>query len=198
MTLLNIFGLSEILTNILGWLLPLLALIVILIFFITKFLPGIVPQAKIVHYSCIPLFCIIVFFIGSNWNESSWINKLKLEQEKYEQAKQEQAKLNEQLIEERKKVTDVLERGNANLRAANASFIKELQKKDASVAGLLSTLDQVTREKYMALDQVQKAEYEKQLQSVIDFEKKCPIIPELYINKMNDRARNKSDKDAKK
>lgn len=197
MTILD-FGLGEAITGILSWLLPLLALIVVLIFFITRFLPSIVPQAKIVHYSCIPVFSIIVFFMGVNWNEAHWLAQLKLEREKYEQAKQEQAKLNEQLIEKRKEITDALERGNANLRAANASFIKELQKKDASVAGLLSTLDQVTREKYMALDQVQKAEYEKQLQSVIDFEKKCPIIPELYINKMNDRARNKSDKDAKK
>ena len=197
MTILD-FGLGEAITGILSWLLPLLALIVVLIFFITRFLPNIIPQAKIVHYSCIPVFSIIVFFMGVNWNEAHWLAQLKLEQEKYEQAKQEQAKLNEQLIEKRKEITDALERGNANLRAANASFIKELQKKDASVAGLLSTLDQVTREKYMALDQVQKAEYEKQLQSVIDFEKKCPIIPELYINKMNDRARNKSDKDAKK
>lgn len=197
MTILN-FGLSEVVTGILSWLLPTFALIIILIFFITKYLPTLVPQAKIIHYSCIPIFSIVVFFIGVNWNEAHWLEQLKLEKEKYELAKQEQAKLNEQLVEKRKEVTDALERGNASLRAANASFIKELQKKDASVAGLLSTLDQVTQEKYRALDQVQKAEYDRQLQSVIDFEKKCPLIPELYINKMNDRARNKLDKDTKK
>lgn len=191
MSFLNLFGFSELLTNIFAWLLPLLAIVILIIFFITKFLPGIIPQAKVVHYSCIPVFCIVIFFIGANWNESAWINKLKLEQEKVELAKQEQAKLNEQLVEERKKVVEALEHGSANLRAANAGFIKELQKKDASVAGLLSTLDQVTQEKYRALDQVQKAEYDRQLQSVIDFEKKCPIIPELYINKMNDRAKHK-------
>jgi hypothetical protein len=44
---------------------------------------------------------------------------------------------------------------------------------------------------------VEKAKYEKQLQDAIDFEKRCPIIPELYVNKLNDRAKNPSNKGQK-
>lgn len=180
------------------WFFPVIAVLSIVVFFITRFLPGLVPYAKMVHYACIPVFSISLFLMGANWNNNYWQEQLKAEQEKVELAKQEQEKINKELVEKRKEVTDVLEKSSASLRAANASFIKELQKKDASVAGLLSSLDQVTQEKYRALDQVQKAEYDKQLQNVIDFEKKCPIIPELYINKLNDRARNKIEKDIKK
>lgn len=187
------FGFKQAIVSSLTWILPTIALISIGVYLVTKFLPSIIPAARIVHYISIPILLITVFFTGVNWNESRWLAELKLEQEKVIATKQEQEKLNQQLIKERELVTSVLEKSSNDLRTANARFILELQKKDSSVAGLLSSLDQVTREKYAALDQVQKAEYDKQLQNIIDFEKKCPIIPELYINKLNNRAKNIED-----
>lgn len=187
------FGFKQAIVSSLTWILPTIALISIGVYLVTKFLPNIIPAARIVHYMSIPILLITVFFTGVNWNESRWLAELKLEQEKVIATKQEQEKLNQQLIKERELVTSVLEKSSSDLRAANTRFILELQKKDSSVAGLLSSLDQVTREKYAALDQVQKAEYDKQLQNIIDFEKKCPIIPELYINKLNNRAKNIED-----
>jgi len=192
-----LFNFKEILVDTLSWLLPVIALACIILFFLTRFLPDIIPQAKIIHYMCIPIFSITLFFMGANWNQGRWLAELKNEQNKVEQAKQEQAKLNQELLDERKKVTEVLTKSSKDLRDANAKFIQELQKKDASVAGLLGTLDQVTREKYAALDKNAQLEYQTQLQSVIDFEKRCPTIPELYINKLNDRAKNPS-KDIKR
>lgn len=192
-----LFNFKESIVDVLNWILPLIALFSVILFFLTRFLPGVIPQAKIIHYACIPVFSITLFFIGANWNEGRWLSELKNEKQKAEAAKQEQEKLNQQLVEERQRTTNALEKSSADLRAANSNFIRELQKKDASVAGLLSTLDQVTQEKYRALDQVEKAKYEKQLQDAIDFEKRCPTIPELYINKLNDRAKNPSSKGQK-
>jgi len=192
-----LFNFEQSIANSLNIILLVFAIIIIIIFFITKLLPNVIPQAKIIHYSCIPIFSITLFFLGANWSKSHWLAQLDSERIKVEQAKQQQDIINQELIKERKKTTDALYKGKQDLRDANAKFIEELRKKDVTVSRLLGTLDQVTREKYAALDEKSKLEYQAQLQSVIDFEKRCPIIPELYINKMNDRAKNPS-KESKK
>ena len=80
------------------WFFPLVAALVITLFFITKYLK-IVPYSSIVHYLSIPIFSIALFFIGANWNNNYWLAKVKEVEAKLAVAEAESAKENTKIVE---------------------------------------------------------------------------------------------------
>jgi len=171
------------------WFFPLLAVVSVLIFFITRFLPGLIPQARILHYCSIPVFSLSVFLMGANWNNNHWQEKLAEETAKVEQAAKQQEIANQELKAEREDKLKQLKDSAERERQQNKKFIEVLKNKDATVQNVLATLSQAEQDKYAAMGQKEKLEADKKLQAVLDNAKNCPTVPELFIEKLNATAK---------
>jgi len=179
------------------------SLVFALVYVATHFLHFIpIPVIKVykvpLQIGSIVLFILNIFICGIVYNENSWQEKLKLEQEKYELAKQEQAKANEELDSTRKAKEEAIKDTSRQLREQNAKFIQVMKSKDATIENIINSFDQAAKAKYDALSAADRANYNSQLQSALTFEKNCPVVPELYINKLNNRAANPVKKDENK
>lgn len=171
------------------WFFPLLAIACVLLFFITRFFAHLVPQAKVVHYSCIPLFALTVFFMGANWNNNYWQDKLATETAKVEAAAKQQEVVNQELKQEREEKLAQLKESAARERQQNKRFIDVLKSKDATVQNVLATLSKAEQDKYAALGEKDKAAANKKLEDVLANAKNCPTVPELYIERLNNTAK---------
>lgn len=80
------------------WFFPLLATISLALFLVTKYLRA-VPYSQVVHYLCIPVFTLSLFFIGANWNNNYWLAKVKEVEAKLAVAEAESAKENTKIVE---------------------------------------------------------------------------------------------------
>lgn len=171
------------------WFFPLLAIACVLLFFITRFFAQLIPQAKVIHYTTIPVFALTVFFMGANWNNNYWQDKLALETAKVEQAVRQQELANGELKLERASKLQQLQESSKREREQNRKFIEVLKSKDATVQNVLATLSRAEQEKYAALGEKDKAAADKKLQEVLDNAKNCPTVPELYIERLNNTAK---------
>jgi len=171
------------------WFFPLLALACVILFFITRFFAQLIPQAKVVHYSCIPVFALTVFLMGANWNNNHWQQKLAEETAKVEAAIKQQEAANEMLKQERNAKLEQLKESAERERQQNRKFIEVLKSKDATVQNVLATLSKAEQDKYAALGEKDKAAANKKLEDVLANAKNCPTVPELYIEKLNNTAR---------
>lgn len=171
------------------WFFPLLAVACIILFFATRFFAQLIPQAKVVHYSTIPVFALALFFMGANWNNNHWQQKLAEETAKAELAAKQQELANEQLKQERESKLQELKLSAERERQQNRKFIEVLKSKDATVQNVLATLSKAEQDKYAALGEKDKQLANKKLEDVLANAKNCPTVPELYIEKLNNTAR---------
>lgn len=171
------------------WFFPLLAVACVLLFFITRFFAHLVPQAKIVHYSTIPVFAIALFLMGANWNNNYWQEKLAEETAKVEAAAKQQQAINSELKQERDAKLQQLKESAERERQQNRRFIEVLKSKDATVQNVLATLSKAEQDKYAALGEKDKQAANKKLEEVLANAKNCPTVPELYIEKLNNTAK---------
>lgn len=166
-----------------------IAIITIILFFITRFLPEIIPYSKILHYFLIPIFLLTLFLMGANWNNDHWLEKLRAETAKVEQAIKDQEIANLQLDAERKEKLNSIQQAAQRERELNKKFIDVLKSKDATVQNVLVTLSRAEQDKYAALSSKDKAAADKKLQDLLDNAKNCPTVPELYIERLNNTAK---------
>lgn len=171
------------------WFFPLLAVTCILLFFITRFFAQLIPQAKVVHYSTIPVFALTVFFMGANWNNNYWQAKLAEETARAEAAAKRQELANSELKQERESKLQQLKDSAERERQQNRKFIEVLKSKDATVQNVLATLSKAEQDKYAALGEKDKLAANKKLEDVLANAKNCPTVPELYIEKLNNTAK---------
>ena len=171
-----------------NWFFPAIALASILVFFITRFLPKIVPYARIVHYSSIVVFSTSLFFMGANWNNNYWQDKLAAETAKVEAAAKQQELANQELKLEREAKLQELRLSAERERQQNKRFIEVLKSKDATVQNVLATLSKAEQDKYAALGEKDKQAANKKLEDVLANAKNCPV-PELYIERLNNTAK---------
>lgn len=171
------------------WFFPLVGILSVLLFFITRFFAHLIPQAKIVHYSTIPIFALAVFFMGANWNNNYWQDKLAAETAKVEQAAKQQEAANQELKAEREAKLQQLKESAERERQQNRKFIEVLKSKDATVQNVLATLSKAEQDKYAALGEKDKAAANKKLEDVLANAKNCPTVPELYIERLNNTAK---------
>ena len=171
------------------WFFPLLAIACVVLFFITRFFAQLIPQAKVVHYSTIPVFALTVFFMGANWNNNYWQAKLAEETTKVEQAAKQQEQANQELKQEREAKLQQLKESAERERQQNKKFIEVLKSKDATVQNVLATLSKAEQDKYAALGEKDKAAADKKMQDVLANAKNCPTVPELYIERLNNTAK---------
>lgn len=171
------------------WFFPLLAVACIIVFFITRFFAQLIPQAKIIHYSTIPVFALTVFFMGANWNNNYWQVKLAEETARAEAAAKQQELANQELKQERDAKLQELKLSAERERQQNKRFIEVLKSKDATVQNVLATLSKAEQDKYAALGEKDKLAANKKLEDVLANAKNCPTVPELYIEKLNNTAR---------
>jgi len=171
------------------WFFTVVVALSVVVYFLTKFLPALIPQAKIIHYACIPIFSISLFLMGANWNNNHWQEKLAEETNKVEQAAKQQELVNEQLKQEREAKLQQLRENAERERQQNKKFIEVLKSKDATVQNILATLSKAEQDKYAALGEKDKAAADKKLQDVLDNAKNCPTVPELYIERLNNTAK---------
>lgn len=80
------------------WFFPVLALLSILLFFVTKFL-RIIPYSQVVHYLCIPVLALSLFLTGANWNNNSWLAKVQEVEAKLAIAEAASAQENTKIVE---------------------------------------------------------------------------------------------------
>jgi hypothetical protein len=171
------------------WLFPLVAVISTLLFFATKFFVQLIPQAKILHYSTIPIFALSVFLMGANWNNNHWQAKLVEETAKAELAIKQQQAANQELKLERESKLQELKLSAERERQQNKRFIEVLKSKDATVQNVLATLSKAEQDKYAALGEKDKQLANKKLEEVLANAKNCPTVPELYLEKLNNTAK---------
>jgi hypothetical protein len=171
------------------WFFPLLAITCILLFFITRFFAYLIPQAKVIHYSCIPVFALTVFFMGANWNNNYWQDKLAAETAKVEAAAKQQESVNQELKLEREAKLQQFKESAERERQQNKRFIEVLKSKDATVQNVLATLSKAEQDKYAALGEKDKAAANKKLEDVLANAKNCPTVPELYVERLNNTAK---------
>jgi flagellar biosynthesis GTPase FlhF len=172
-----------------NWFFPLLAILSIILFFITRFFANLIPQAKIIHYSTIPVFALTLFFMGANWNNNYWQEKLAKETARAEAAAKQQEVANQELKQEREAKLQQLKESAERERQQNKRFIEVLKSKDATVQNVLATLSKAEQDKYAALGEKDKAAANKKLEDVLANAKNCPTVPELYIERLNNTAK---------
>jgi hypothetical protein len=160
-----------------------------MLFFVTRFFAHLVPQARVVHYTTIPVFALTVFFMGANWNNNYWQAKLAEETAKVEQAAKQQELANQELKVERESKLQELKLSAERERQQNKRFIEVLKSKDATVQNVLATLSKAEQDKYAALGEKDKQAANKKLEEVLANAKNCPTVPELYIERLNNTAR---------
>jgi hypothetical protein len=171
------------------WFFPLVAVLATLLFFATRFFAQLIPQAKVIHYSCIPVFALALFFTGANWNNNHWQQKLAEETARAEAAAKQQELANSELKQERDAKLEELKQSAERERQQNKRFIEVLKSKDATVQNVLATLSKAEQDKYAALGEKDKLAANKKLEDVLANAKNCPTVPELYIEKLNNTAR---------
>lgn len=171
------------------WFFPLLAVACIILFFATRFFAQLIPQAKLIHYSMIPLFALTVFLMGANWNNNYWQEKLAEETAKVEAAIKHQEVANQELKQEREAKLQQFKESAERERQQNRKFIEVLKSKDATVQNVLATLSKAEQDKYAALGEKDKQAANKKLEEVLANAKNCPTVPELYIEKLNNTAK---------
>lgn len=171
------------------WFFPLLAVACIILFFATRFFAQLIPQAKLIHYSMIPLFALSLFLMGANWNNNYWQEKLTEETAKAEAAAKQQEVANQQLKQEREAKLQQLKDSAERERQQNKRFIEVLKSKDATVQNVLATLSKAEQDKYAALGEKDKLAANKKLEDVLANAKNCPTVPELYIERLNNTAK---------
>jgi arginine/lysine/ornithine decarboxylase len=126
---------------------------------------------------------------GANWNNDHWLEKLRAETAKVEQAVKDQQIINLQLDAERKEKLTSIQQAAQRERELNRKFIDVLKSKDATVQNVLATLSKAEQDKYAALNAKDKAAADKKLQDVLDNAKNCPMVPELYVERLNNTAK---------
>lgn len=170
-----------------SWFFPLVAIIALAIFIISRYIR--LPQAQLLHYGSVVVFALSLFLTGANWNNDHWLEKLKEETAKAEQAAKNQELVNQQLDTERKEKLANMRQSAQRERELNRKFIDVLKSKDATVQNVLATLSKAEQEKYAALNASDKLAADKKLQDVLDNAKNCPNVPELYLEKLNSTAK---------
>jgi len=144
------------------------------------------------------VFVVSIFITGIVVNENSWQEKLRVEQEKYDLAKKEQEVLNAKLGEESAAKIAAIKDSAAQLKRQSDNFAQAIKAKDATVQNIIANFDQAAKAKYEALNAADKAKADKEMQDAINFQKNCPVVPEIYINKLNNSAQNPPKDGAKK
>lgn len=170
-----------------NWFFPLLALVALVVFLISRYIK--LPQAQLVHYASIVVFALSLFMSGANFNNEHWLEKLRLETIKVEQLAKEQEIVNQQLEAERREKLANIQQAAQRERELNKKFIDVLKSKDATVQNVLATLSKAEQDKYAALNAKDKAAADKKLQDVLDNAKACPTVPELYLERLNNTAK---------
>jgi hypothetical protein len=170
-----------------GWFFPALAIVALLVFLISRYIK--LAQAQLVHYASIVVFSLALFMTGANWNNDHWLEKLRAETAKVEQAVKDQQIINLQLDAERKEKLTSIQQAAQRERELNRKFIDVLKSKDATVQNVLATLSKAEQDKYAALNAKDKAAADKKLQDVLDNAKNCPMVPELYVERLNNTAK---------
>lgn len=157
-----------------------------------RFIP--IPAIKVyklpIQIASVAIFILGIFITGIVFNENSWQVKLKAEQEKYEQAKKDQEVLNAKLGEETEAKLTAIKNTAVQLKRQSESFTQVIKAKDATVQNIIESFDKAAKAKYDALSAADKEKANKQMQEAIDFQKTCPVVPELYINRLNNSAQN--------
>ena len=80
-----------------SWFFPLLAVIALLLFLISRFIS--LPQAQLVYYLSIIIFALSLFMCGANFNNDYWLAKIKEVEIKLAQAEAQSAKENTKIVE---------------------------------------------------------------------------------------------------
>lgn len=165
-----------------------------------RFIP--VPALKLyklpIQIGSLFVFVVSIFITGIVFNENSWQEKLRVEQEKYDLAKKEQELLNAKLGEESAAKIAAIKDSAIQLKRQSDNFAQAIKAKDATVQNIIANFDQAAKAKYEALSAADKAKMDKEMQDAINFQKNCPVVPEIYINKLNNSAQNPPKDGAKK
>lgn len=180
-----------------------LSVIFALIYIATHFLKFIpVPLISLyktpIQIVSIALFVLTVFISGIVYNENSWQEKLRIEQEKYDLAKKEQDMLNSKLGQESAAKIAAIKDSAIQLKRQSDNFAQAMKAKDATVQTIIDSFDKAAKDKYNALSAADKAKADKEMQDAINFQKNCPVVPEIYINKLNNSAQNPPKDGSKK
>ena len=80
-----------------NWFFPLLALLALVVFLISRYIK--LPQAQLVHYASIVVFALSLFMCGVNFNNEHWLAKVKEVEQQLLQAQAESAKENTKIVE---------------------------------------------------------------------------------------------------
>ena len=80
-----------------SWFFPLLAVIALLLFLISRFIS--LPQAQLVYYLSIIIFALSLFMCGANFNNDYWLTKIKEVEIKLAQAEAQSAQENTKIVE---------------------------------------------------------------------------------------------------
>jgi hypothetical protein len=80
-----------------NWFFPLLALLALVVFIISRYIK--LPQAQLVHYASIVVFSLAVFMCGANFNNEHWLAKVREVEQQLALAQAESAKENTKIVE---------------------------------------------------------------------------------------------------
>lgn len=80
-----------------NWFFPLLALVALVVFLISRYIK--LPQAQLVHYASIVVFALSLFMCGANFNNEHWLAKVKEVEQQLALAQAESAKENTKIVE---------------------------------------------------------------------------------------------------
>jgi len=80
-----------------NWFFPLLALLALVVFFISRYIK--LAQTQLVHYASIVVFALSLFMIGANFNNNYWLAKVREVEQQLALAQAESAKENTKIVE---------------------------------------------------------------------------------------------------
>lgn len=165
-----------------------------------RFIP--IPVLKLyklpIQLGSLAIFIISIFITGIVFNENSWQEKLRVEQERYNLAIKEQELLNAKLGEETAAKMAVIKDTATQLKRQSDNFALAIKAKDATVQNIINSFDQAAKAKYEALSAADREKINRDMQDAINFQKNCPLVPELYINRLNNSAQNPTETGIKK
>jgi len=165
-----------------------------------RFIP--IPLLKLyklpIQIGSLAIFVISIFITGVVFNENSWQEKLRVEQERYNLAIKEQELLNAKLGEETAAKMAVIKDSATQLKRQSDNFALAIKAKDATVQNIINSFDQAAKAKYEALSAIDREKINRDMQDAINFQKNCPVVPELYINRLNNIAQNPTETGVKK
>lgn len=180
-----------------------LAIFSVSVYLISNFLRFIpIPVLKLyklpIQLISLSIFVITIFIIGIVINENSWQEKLRIEQEKYNRIKLEQKILNTKLGEETAAKMVIIKDSAIQLKRQSDNFAQAIKAKDATVQNIINSFDQAAKAKYEALSVADREKINKEMQEAINFQKNCPVVPEVYVNRLNNSAQNLTENSVKK